>query len=205
MPGRARAMRWSARGAPPAGAAVSSRSGAHRRHRGATSAPCSTRIGDREAEVGVPLEIQLVGQRSRRRGDQLQRALEPARGRQIREGDGPFLLDAPARAAGHAGPADVRGRRRRPNCVIRRPSRSASSGAGMGSGGAPKLDPDRRSSLPVAGRPYSLQLEASDPNGDALTYTMRDAEGARRRHPRRRVGSLLVDTRGRRSRGRPSR
>ncbi|MCK6573075.1 putative Ig domain-containing protein [Myxococcota bacterium] len=141
---------------------------------GGNQRPVLDRIGDREAEVGVPLEIQLTG--SDPDGDAVSFNVRSSlpEGAKFEKETGRFSwTPLPAQqdtlvllTFEVADPAKLRDQETIQISVV---------GAGMGSGGAPRLDPIG-DVAPVAGRPYTLQLEATDPNGDPLTYTMRGAE-----------------------------
>jgi hypothetical protein len=142
---------------------------------GGNHRPELTRIGDREAEVGVPLEIQLVG--SDPDDDEITFNVRSSlpEGAKFEKDTGRFTWTPQPAQQGTlvlltfevADAAKLRDQETIQITVV---------GAGMGTGGAPKLDPVGDQSLP-AGRPFALQLEASDPNGDALTYTMRGEKG----------------------------
>ena len=141
---------------------------------GGNHRPELVRIGDREAEVGVPLEIQLEG--TDPDGDAVTfnvRSSLPD-GAKFEKETGRFTWTPEAGQLGTlvlltfeiADPEKLRDQETIQITVV---------GAGMGSGGVPVLDPIGDQSVPT-GRPFELQLVASDPNGDALTFSMRGAE-----------------------------
>jgi hypothetical protein len=141
---------------------------------GGNQRPVLDRIGDREAEVGVPLEIQLAGSDPDGEAVSFNVRSSLPEGAKFEKETGRFSWTPLPAQQGTlvlltfevADPAKLRDQETIQISVV---------GAGMGSGGAPRLDLIG-DVAPVAGRPYSLQLVATDPNGDALTYTMRDAE-----------------------------
>jgi len=141
---------------------------------GGNQRPVLDRIGDREAEIGVPLEIQLTG--SDPDGDAVSFNIRSSlpEGAKFEKETGRFSWTPLPTQQGTlvlltfevVDPAKLRDQETIQISVV---------GAGMGGNQRPVLDPIG-DLAPVAGRPYTLRLEATDLNGDPLTFTMRGAE-----------------------------
>ena len=141
---------------------------------GGNRRPELKRIGDREAEVGSALTIQLEG--SDPDGDTVAfnvRSSLPD-GAKFEKDKGRFSWTPDVTQQGtivlltfEVSDGTLRDQETIQISVV---------APGAGTGGAPVLDPVGDQSL-VAGHPFALQLQATDPQGDKLTYTMRGAEG----------------------------
>ena len=135
--------------------------------------PVLARIGDRQAEVGAALEIVLEA--SDPNGDPLTYALRTSapEGAKFDKADARFSWTPTAAQLGtsailtfEVSDGSLRDQETVKVDVV---------AAGEAQNAPPEIDPLGDQALTV-GQPFSLQLRASDPNGDRLTYEARGAE-----------------------------